>query len=76
MWLASKCLLPGGVLVISIPPINTRERIDKERIEWFSYCQEQGLCIEKLEPEKLEYAMPFFEFNAFSPDGRYTQQTM
>ncbi len=69
VWLASKCLLPGGVLVISIPPINTRERIDKERIEWFTYCQEQGLCIEKLEPEKLEYAMPFFEFNAFRQAG-------
>ncbi|WP_026754767.1 class I SAM-dependent methyltransferase [Sediminibacter sp. Hel_I_10] len=69
VWLASKCLLPGGVLVISIPPINTRERIDKERIDWFSYCQKQGLCIEKLEPEKLEYAMPFFEFNAFRQAG-------
>lgn len=69
VWLGAQCLVPGGVMVISIPPINTRDGIDKERIEWFSYCQNQGLCIEKLEPEMLEYAMPFFEFNAFRAKG-------
>ena len=69
VWLAGRCLEPGGLLIISIPPINTRNNIDKERIDWFSYCQEQGLCIEKLEPERLEYAMPFFEFNAFRAAG-------
>jgi hypothetical protein len=65
VWLASNCLELGGVLIISIPSINTRTKIDKERIDWFSFCQKQGLCIEKLDPERLEYAMPFFEFNAF-----------
>jgi hypothetical protein len=69
VWLASQCLIPGGILVISIPPINTRENIGKERIQWFTYCEEQGLCIQQLLPEKLEYAMPFFEFNAFRQAG-------
>lgn len=69
VWLAAKCLEPSGLLIISIPPINTRDNIDKERIEWFSFCQQQGLCIERLEPERLEYAMPFFEFNAFRAAG-------
>ncbi len=69
VWLGAMCLELGGIMVISIPPINTRSNVDKERIEWFKFCQKQGLCIEKLEPEKLEYAMPFFEFNAFRASG-------
>lgn len=69
VWLAAKCLQPNGVLVISIPPINTRDEVDQERVEWFSFCQQQGLCIERLDPEVLQYAMPFFEFNAFRAAG-------
>lgn len=69
MWLASQCVDVGGVIGISIPPINTRPGIEKERIDWFSFCQSQGLCIESLSPEKLHYAMPFFEFNAFRAEG-------
>lgn len=69
VWLGAKCLEPGGLMVISIPPINTRSDVDEERIKWFTFCQKQGLCIERLEPEKLEYAMPFFEYNAFRTSG-------
>ena len=69
VWLGANCLEPGGIMVISIPPINTRNNISEERIKWFSFCQKQGLCIEKLEPERLEYAMPFFEYNAFRTAG-------
>lgn len=69
IWLASSCLEVGGVLAISIPPLNTRPGIDKERIDWFSFCQQQGLCLENLCAQKLEYAMPFFEFNAFRIAG-------
>ena len=69
IWLASQCLSTGGLLGVSIPPINTRPGIDKERMDWFSYCQQQGLCLETLIPEKLEYVMPFFEFNAFRASG-------
>lgn len=64
IWLASQCLHLGGTLIISIPPINTRPGIDKERIKWFTFCQEQGLCLESLLAGRLEYAMPFFEWNA------------
>lgn len=69
VWLAAKCLKVGGTMVISIPPINTRPNIDKERVEWFDFCQKQGLCIENLESSKLQYAMPFFEFNALRSAG-------
>ena len=69
VWLGASCLEEGGLMVISIPPINTRNNIDEERIKWFSFCQQQGMCIERLEPEKLEYAMPFFEYNAFRTAG-------
>lgn len=69
VWLGARCLEPGGLMVISIPPINTRSDVDEERIKWFTFCQKQGLCIERLEPEKLEYAMPFFEYNAFRTAG-------
>ncbi len=69
IWLAAQSIRVGGFLVISIPPINTRPGIDKERLEWFSFCQQQGLCIENLFSEKLEYAMPFFEFNAYRAAG-------
>ena len=64
IWLASRCLKLGGRLIISIPPINTRPGIDAERIKWFSFCQQQGLCLENLYAGKLEYSMPFFEWNA------------
>ncbi|XVJ66919.1 MAG: hypothetical protein HEQ40_12400 [Lacibacter sp.] len=68
-WLAAQCLQIGGTLAISIPPINTRPDIDIERIEWLQFCQQQGLCIENLSANHLEYTMPFFEFNAFRAGG-------
>lgn len=69
MWLAAKCTELGGVVAISLPPINTRPSIPKERLEWFSFCESLGLCIESIEPQLLEYAMPFFEFNALRAAG-------
>ncbi|QOJ27851.1 MAG: hypothetical protein HRU80_02795 [Ignavibacteriales bacterium] len=69
MWLAAQCVELGGVIGISLPPINTRPKIEKERIDWFSFCQQQGLCLENLFAQKLHYAMPFFEFNAFRSAG-------
>lgn len=69
MWLAAQCVEVGGVIGISLPPINTRPNIDKERIDWFSFCQKHGLCLENLYAQKLHYAMPFFEFNAFRAAG-------
>ncbi|MBS1630851.1 MAG: hypothetical protein JST27_12415 [Bacteroidetes bacterium] len=35
-----------------------------ERVEWLSYCETLGLCMESLECGTLEYCTPFFEFNA------------
>jgi hypothetical protein len=69
MWLAVQCIDVGGVIGISLPPINTRPNIDKERIDWLNFCQKHGLCIENLYAQKLHYAMPFFEFNAFRSAG-------
>lgn len=69
MWLASKCVSIGGLVIISLPPLNTRPNIIEERLEWFEFCRSLGLCIETLEPQQLQYAMPFFEFNAFRAAG-------
>ncbi|HVU57737.1 MAG TPA: class I SAM-dependent methyltransferase [Puia sp.] len=69
VWLAARCLNIGGTLAISIPPINTRPDIDIERLNWFQFCQQQGLCLENLYANHLEYTMPFFEFNAFRAGG-------
>lgn len=69
MWLAAQCVEVGGTIGISLPPINTRPDIDKERIDWFSFCQKHGLCLENLYAQKLHYSMPFFEFNAFRAAG-------
>ncbi|MBL1214677.1 MAG: hypothetical protein HND52_15080 [Ignavibacteriae bacterium] len=69
LWYASQCLVVGGRIGISLPPINTRPNISKERIDWFSFCHKNGLCLENLRDQKLHYAMPFFEFNAFRAAG-------
>ena len=69
MWLAAKCVRIGGLIGISLPPLNTRPRINEERLDWLAFCQRQGLCLETLLPQKLHYAMPFFEFNAFRAAG-------
>ena len=69
MWLAANAIVPGGIVAISLPPINTRPNIIEERLEWFSYCKELGLCIETLEPQHLQYTMPFFEYNALRTAG-------
>lgn len=69
MWLAAECVAVGGLVAISLPPINTRPNIKDERIEWFSFCKGIGLCLESLEPQTLQYAMPFFEFNALRAGG-------
>lgn len=69
MWLAASCIPVGGIVAISLPPINTRPNIISERIEWFTFCKDLGLCIEVIDPHQLQYAMPFFEFNAFRAAG-------
>lgn len=69
MWLAASAVSFGGLVAISLPPINTRPNIIDERLEWFGFCKELGLCLESLEPQRLQYAMPFFEFNAFRAAG-------
>ena len=69
MWLAAQCIEIGGIIGISLPPIVTRPNIDIERIEWFTFCQNNGLVLENLYANKLHYAMPFFEFNAFRAAG-------
>lgn len=69
IWVASRCLRLGGRLIISIPPMNTRPGIDVERIDWFRFCQSQGLCLENLFAKKLHYLMPFFEWNAIRSAG-------
>lgn len=69
LWLAAKSVDIGGIVCISLPPINTKNNIIKERVEWISYCHEQGLCIEEIRKQKLHYAMPFFEFNALRIAG-------
>jgi hypothetical protein len=69
VWLASRCLQVGGTLGISLPPINTRPNIDRERLDWFKFCLTNGLSLESLYAQKLQYAMPFFEFNAFKAAG-------
>ena len=69
MWLAAKAVSMGGIVAISLPPINTRPNIIDERIEWLTFCRQLGLCIETLDPQQLQYAMPFFEFNALRAAG-------
>lgn len=69
MWLATQCVEIGGSIGISMPPINARPNISQERVEWFSFSQKNGLCLESLYAQKLSYAMPFFEFNAFRAAG-------
>lgn len=69
VWFASSCLEVGGVLGISLPPLNTRPNIDRERLDWFDYCLSNGLVLENLYAQKLHYAMPFFEFNAYKAAG-------
>jgi len=69
MWLAGQCVEVGGIVGISMPPLNTKDDILHERMEWISFCHEQGLCLEHLRPQQLHYAMPFFEFNALRSAG-------
>lgn len=63
-WVAANCLKLTGRLTVSIPPLNTRPSIPRERVEWITYAHGNGLCIEALSPNVMEYATPFFEFNA------------
>lgn len=69
MWLAGQAVEVGGIVGISMPPLNTKDDILVERLDWISYCSEQGLCLELLRPQQLHYAMPFFEFNALRAAG-------
>ena len=69
IWLAAQCLKTGGFLAVSLPPLNTRPGVAQEREEWFALCQKQGLYLESLNIQTLEYIMPFFEFNALRAAG-------
>ena len=40
-----------------------------ERQKWFSFCEQQGLYLETLFAQGMEYVMPFFEFNALRAAG-------
>ncbi len=68
-WFANKFLHVGGLVHISIPSLFTRPSIPDERIDWFTFGHKNGMCIETLKPQALEYVMPFFEFNAFRAAG-------
>jgi len=69
IWMAAQCVDIGGLLIMSVPPINTRPGLDKERQEWFNFAEQQGFYLENLLCQKLEYVMPFFEFNAMRAAG-------
>jgi hypothetical protein len=69
IWVASGCIEMGGTLGISLPAMNTRPNVDKERLEWFTFCLKHGLVLENLYAQRLQYAMPFFEYNAFKAAG-------
>jgi hypothetical protein len=69
IWFASECLRIGGTLSISMPQLHTRPTLPQERRSWFKYCNELGLELLQLENKKMEYVMPFFEFNALRAAG-------
>ncbi len=69
MWVAAKSVSLNGMVMISLPPINTKANAINERLEWLTFCTSLGLCLETLEPEQLQYSMPFFEFNALRAKG-------
>ncbi|MCG6190202.1 hypothetical protein [Maribellus maritimus] len=69
IWFATQVVDLGGLIFISLPPLNTRPELDKERMKLLNFCSELGLCLEELYAQKLEYAMPFFEYNAMRAAG-------
>lgn len=69
MWTAAQCLEVGGYLGVSFPPVNTRPGIEKEKVDLINYCEQQGLYLELIQSNRLEYVMPFFEFNALRTAG-------
>jgi len=59
----------GGYLAVSFPPLNTRPGLENEKVKWIAFCEKQGLYLESFEANRLEYIMPFFEFNALRAAG-------
>lgn len=73
LWAACKICMPGGYLLVSLPPAGTRPGISQELDNILQWAQDElGLSLLSLERAVLPYATPLFERNALRAEGIYT----
>ncbi|MGH2749408.1 MAG: hypothetical protein ACRDK3_00785 [Actinomycetota bacterium] len=69
MWAATQWCVPGGHIVVSMPPVGTRPEMEHEHDEFRGYCAELGLHVLEIEEQALPYLTPPFEINALRASG-------
>lgn len=57
-------VLPGGKILLSLPPVGTRPGILRERAELLAWCKFRGMRLIEHLPLALRYLSPPFEVNA------------
>ena len=66
---AARACLPGGVVLVSLPPVGVRPGVADERVALADFAERQGLTLESPEELAVSYETPFFESNALAAVG-------
>jgi len=69
LWVAAQMCNINGKVLISVPPIGTREGVASERIRLFDFARQLGLTVESIHEEVLPYETPHFEHNTLRKLG-------
>ena len=60
---------PGGVLLLSMPPVTTRPSAEADQLATLSFARRLGLELLDHHPVSISYDTPFFEANALAAAG-------
>ncbi len=72
LWAASRLCQVGGHVIMSLPPVGTRPRIEHDRVDLIGWARAVGLVLMRIQAATLPYVSPLFERNALAAEQLYT----
>ena len=63
LWVAAQMCNTNGKVLMSVPPLGTREDVASERIRLIDFARQLGLIVENIHEGVLPYETPHFEHN-------------
>lgn len=69
LWVAAQMCNIDGKVLVSLPPLGTRDGVESERTRLFDFARQNGLIVESLHEGVLPYQTPHFEHNTLQRLG-------